>query len=140
MTCAIESVRNGMKIKMAAAYALPPSALRDRLNGAVPTQGRQKKFTVEEEAKIVDLLKSLAKLGIPFNQHTLIKLVKEISVKKGMLCADLIGRFCSDLSSANSKFIAGVDASKFSRNWQRGFLTDIATCLFASHQLQIPRK
>ena len=34
MTCAIESVRNGMKIKMAAAaYALPPSTLRDRLNG-----------------------------------------------------------------------------------------------------------
>ena len=88
----------------------------------LPTQGRPKKFTVEEEAEIVDLLKSVAKLGIPFNQHALIKLVKKISVKKGMLCADIIGRFCSDLSNANSKFIAGVDANKSSRNWQRGFL------------------
>ncbi|GAU92014.1 hypothetical protein RvY_04164 [Ramazzottius varieornatus] len=80
-------------------FRIPPSTLRDRLNGHHTKKiGRPTSFTEEEELEFCDILLSCMKVGAPLNKRKLTGIVRAIGLAKG------------------------IDEAKFGNRWHRGLL------------------
>ncbi|GAU89114.1 hypothetical protein RvY_01705 [Ramazzottius varieornatus] len=79
-------------------FGIPPSTLRDRLNGRHTKKiGRPTSFTEEEELEICDILLSCMKVGAPLNKQKLTGIVRAIGLAKGKLA--LMSPLCKAVCS-----------------------------------------
>ena len=92
MDSAIKACEEGSSVCEAArTFNVPRTSLRRRLAG-IPAgkRGPKRKFTVEEEKFLVDLMLKAADIGIPFDKRLLEKLVIKMCMAKGKDCAFIV--------------------------------------------------
>lgn len=85
ISAAMEAVKTKRLTKHGAArmYGIPTSTLSDRLKNRKPERGRPTKFSMEEEAVLVDIMQKLAKLNIGLTKQALIKMLATMGKLKG---------------------------------------------------------
>ena len=89
MAAAISAVKNGMTIKRPAKeHGVPPSTLRDRINGRVvhgTKPGPRPYLSLDEEKELGSFLKSCANLGYSKTRRAVMHIVQSAVAEKGLL-------------------------------------------------------